>query len=53
MHSIQSQKPSNFRKHQEEDFQAIKREESKLIKTDTKWLKVKTFTIAKTYITHT
>lgn len=53
MHSIQSQKPSNFRKHQEEDFQAIKREESKLIKTDTKWLKVKTFTTQKHKHKHT
>jgi hypothetical protein len=26
MHSIQSQKPSNFHKHQEEGFQAIKEE---------------------------
>lgn len=53
MHSIQSQKPSNFRKHQEEDFQAIKREESKLIKTNTKWLKVKTFTTQKHKHKHT
>jgi len=40
MHSIQSRKLSNFHKHQEEGFQAIKREEKQIDQDkNKKWLK--------------